>query len=114
MRVEMKNIIGKTVKGIIDRPMGTCHPRYPDLVYSINYGYVEGVVSGDGQEQDAYVFGSDKPLEAFEGKVIAVYHRFNDTENKWIVSLDGSDYSDEEILKTIHFQERFFEGELLR
>ena len=110
----MQSVIGKTVKGIIDRPIGVCHPRYPDLVYSINYGYVEGVIAGDGQEQDAYVFGSDKPLEAFEGKVIAIYHRFNDNENKWIVSLDGFDYSDEEILKTIHFQERFFEGELIR
>ena len=110
----MSRIIGKTVKGIIDRPLGSRHPKYPDLIYPINYGYVEGVFSGDGQEQDVYVFGSDKPIKTFKGKVIAIYHRFHDSEDKWIVSLDGSDYSDEEILQVIHFQEQFFEGELLR
>ena len=46
--------------------------------------------------------------------VIAIYHRINDNEDKWIVSLDGSDYSDEEILKMIQFQEQYFEGELIK
>ena len=111
---QTKNIIGKTVRGIIDRPIGSHHPDYPDLIYPINYGYVEGVIAEDGDFQDAYVFGTDKPIEKFKGKVIAVYHRFNDVEDKWIVSLDGSYYSDEEILKTIHFQEKYFKGELIR
>lgn len=110
----MKTIIGKTVKGIIDRPLGSRHPRYPDLIYPVNYGYVEGIFAPDGEEQDVYVLGSDRPLETFEGKVIAVYHRFNDVEDKWIVSLDGRDYTDEEILSAISFQERYFEGELVR
>ena len=26
---------------------------------------------------------------------ISVYHRFNDVEDKWIVTLDGSNYSDD-------------------
>lgn len=110
----MKKIIGKTVKGIIDRPIGSRHPQYANMIYPINYGYVEGMTAGDGEEQDVYVFGSDQPIETFEGSVIAVYHRINDHENKWIVSLDGSDYSDDEILRTIHFQEQFFQGELVR
>ena len=110
----MQTIIGKTVKGIIDRPLGSCHPSFPDMVYPINYGYIEGVIADDGEEQDAYVFGTDKPIDTFEGKVIAVYHRFNDVEDKWIVSLDGSDYSDDEILESIHFQEKYYEGELIR
>ncbi|MCR5671916.1 MAG: inorganic pyrophosphatase [Butyrivibrio sp.] len=110
----MQTIIGKTVKGIIDRPLGSCHPQFPDMVYPINYGYIEGIVAGDGKEQDAYVLGTDKPIDEFEGKVIAVYHRFNDVEDKWIVSLDGSDYSDDEILRLIHFQEQYYKGELLR
>ena len=68
----------------------------------------------DGEEQDVYVLGTDAPLETFEGKVIAVYHRLNDLEDKWIVTLDGTDYSDEEILQAIHFQEQFFKGILIR
>ena len=52
--------------------------------------------------------------ETFKGKVIAVYHRTNDTEDKWIVSVDGKDYTDEEILKLIEFQEKYFDGYLFR
>ena len=110
----INDVIGKNVKGNIDRPIGSRHPRHPDMIYPINYGYVEGIIAGDGEEQDVYVFGTDKPLLTFEGKVIAVYHRFNDVEDKWIVSLDGRDFSDEEILSKIHFQEQYFEGELIR
>ena len=107
-------VIGSVVKGTVDRPLGSTHPNHSDMIYPINYGYVKGVIAGDGQEQDVYILGTDKPIEMFEGKVIAVYHRFDDVEDKWIVSLDGSDYSDDEILQTIHFQEQYYEGELVR
>lgn len=110
----MKSIIGETVSGVIDRPAGSRHPRYPDMIYPVNYGYVQGVFAGDGMEQDVYVLGADGPLERFEGKVIAVYHRFNDAEDKWIVSIDGADRSDAEILRAISFQEQYFDGELIR
>ena len=107
-------IIGRLVRGTIDRPAGTSHPRYPALVYPINYGYVDGIFAGDGAEQDVYLFGTEEPLEQFEGKVIAVWHRFDDVEDKWIVSLDGKDIADDEILRGIFFQERFFCGKLYR
>ena len=58
--------------------------------------------------------GAEGPIENFEGRVIAIYHRSDDVEDKWIVSLDERDYSDEEILEAIRFQERFFRGELIR
>lgn len=110
----MKSIIGKSVRGKIDRPVGSRHPRFQDLIYPINYGYVEGVFAGDGKEHDVYILGADRPLETFEGKVIAVYRRFNDDEDKWIVSLDETEYTDEEIMQTIYFQEQYFDGVLIR
>ena len=94
--------------------MWSSHPNYPEMVYPINYGYVEGLLAADGEEQDVYVLGAERPIETFEGVVIAVYHRFNDVEDKWIVSIDGSDYSDADILKAIAFQEQYYEGELIR
>lgn len=108
------HIIGKTVKGTVDRPLGTLHPRHPKMVYPINYGYVDGVFAGDGMEQDVYLFGTDEPLKNFEGKVIAVWHRFDDVEDKWIVSLDGEDVTEEKILADISFQEQFFYGKLYK
>lgn len=110
----MLSIIGTRVTGTIDRPLGSRHPQHPDMVYPVNYGFVHGVFAGDGEEQDVYVLGTDKPIRSFEGTVIAVYHRLDDAEDKWIVSLDGTDYSDEEILEAIWFQEQYFEGELIR
>ena len=113
-REYVKTIIGAVVTGTVDRPLGSAHPNYPDMIYPINYGYVDGIFASDGEEQDVYILGVDEPLKAFTGKVIAVYHRTNDIEDKWIVSVDGKDYSDEEILKRIEFQEKYYEGILLR
>lgn len=43
---------------VIDRPRGTAHPRYPDVVYPLDYGYLEGTTSGDGGGIDVWL-GSD-------------------------------------------------------
>lgn len=62
--------------------------------------------------KSVYLLGVNEPLETFEGMVIAVYHRYNDVEDKWIVTPVGMDFSEEEILKAIEFQEKYFEGRL--
>ena len=97
-----------------DRPLGTSHHRFPDLVYPVNYGYVDNVMGGDGAEQDVYILGVDAPLATFRGVVTAVYHRHNDNEDKWIVVPDGMQgtFTKEDILDKIQFQEKFFDGEL--
>ena len=105
-------ILGKRVSGTIDRPLGSSHPRHPEMVYPVNYGYVDGVIGGDGAEQDVYVLGTDQPLQTFTGTVVAVLHRLNDCEDKWIVSLDGRKYSETEIENAVRFQEQYFMGEL--
>ena len=48
-------LIGKRVTVKIDRPMGSYHPKHKDIFYPINYGYIEGIMAPDGEEQDAYV-----------------------------------------------------------
>lgn len=111
---DYRSIIGKTVTGIIDRPIGSPHPRFPKTIYPVNYGYVEEIFAGDGKEQDIYLFGTDTPVTRFKGKVIAVYHRFNDSEDKWIVSLNDDPIPDEKILGDIFFQEQYYYGKLYR
>ena len=110
--MDYSDVLGTTVSGKIDRPLGTAHPRHPEMIYPINYGYVDGVFAGDNAEQDVYVFGADQPLETYTGKVVAVYHRLNDNEDKWIVSLNGETIQTEDILEAISFQEQYFMGEL--
>lgn len=114
MRNDYPEIIGCKVYGIIDRPIGSCHPHDKEMIYPINYGYVKNVFAEDGEEQDIYLLGVDVPVNMFEGCVIAVYRRSDDIEDKWIVSADGKDYPDEVILEKIAFQEQFFHGKLLR
>ena len=107
-------MIGKSVRVIIDRPLGSSHPKFSETVYELNYGYVPGIVGGDGEEQDAYVLGVPYAISEFYGKVIAIVHRADDVEEKWIVAPLDMDFSDEEILKSINFQEKYFNVTLKR
>lgn len=101
-------MIGQTVTVVVDRPLGSSHPAYPDMVYPVNYGYVPGVMAGDGEEQDAYLLGIDVPVALFTGTVIAVIHRADDTEDKWVVAPSGMVFTEEEIEKQVRFQEQYF------
>ena len=101
-------MIGNKVKVIIDRPLGTYHPNHPDIFYTVNYGYIEGTISQDGEEQDAYILGIDKPLKEFTGVVLAIVNRLNDVEDKWIVVPEGVSFTKEEIIKQVEFQEKYF------
>ncbi len=39
----------------IDRPRGSRHPVFPEIIYPIDYGYINGTLAGDGQEIDVFV-----------------------------------------------------------
>ena len=54
-----KDYIGKIVDVVMDRPLGTKHPKH-GFIYEVNYGYIPNTISGDGEELDAYVLGQDK------------------------------------------------------
>ena len=75
-------MIGATVTVTVDRPLGSYHPEHKDMYYPVNYGYIKGITAPDGEEQDAYILGVDKPVSKFTGKVIAIVHRYNDVEEK--------------------------------
>ncbi len=60
---------------MVDRPIGSFHPKHPNIQYPINYGYIEGLMGGDGEEQDVYILGPKEPLKEWKGKVIAIIHR---------------------------------------
>ncbi len=107
-----KSLIGKILTVTMDRPLGSKHPKH-GFIYPINYGYIEGIISGDGEELDAYVLGEHKPLEKFKGKVIAIIHRINDDDDKLVIT-NGKNYTDEQIRALTDFQEQYFESKILR
>ena len=105
-------MIGDIITVTVDRPLGSYHPEYGDMYYPVNYGYVEGIIAPDGEEQDAYILGVDKPVKIFTGKIIAIVHRKDDVEEKWVVCPEDQTFSKEEIMKQIDFQEKFFHSEI--
>ena len=105
-------MIGKTVRVVVDRPLGSYHPKHKDIYYSVNYGYIEGIMAPDGEEQDAYILGVSQPVKEFVGTVIAIIHRFDDVEEKWVVAPENSSYTKDEIMKQVAFQEQYFRTEI--
>lgn len=113
LQIVHRPIIGSTVTVTVDRPLGSYHPKHQDLYYPINYGYIEGTMAPDGEEQDAYILGINEPVDKFTGKVIAIVRRKDDIEEKWIVVPDGMTFSKEEIRQQIHFQEQYFDSDVI-
>ena len=109
-----RTYLGQTVTVTMDRPLGSAHPKYPERIYPINYGYIEGTTSGDGEALDAYVLGVTEPLQSFTGTVCAIIHRTNDDDDKLVVAPPQVQLSDADIRAATHFQEQFFQSELWR
>ena len=99
--------------GYIDGVKGSHHPVYKDLCYPINYGYIDGVMAPDGEEQDAYIIGVDEPVKKFTGKVVAIIHRKDDIEDKWVACPENMTYTKSEICSMVYFQEQYFDYEVI-
>lgn len=105
-------MIGDIVTVIVDRPIGSYHPKYKEMYYPINYGYVEGITAPDGEEQDAYILGVNIPVKEYTGKIIAIIHRHNDIEEKWVIAPENMNFTIEEIKEQVDFQEQYFQFEI--
>ena len=106
----VKSYLGKTVDIKIDRPIGYVHKKENySLTYPINYGYLPGVIGGDGEELDVYLLGVDKPVTEYRVKIIGIAHRENDIEDKLIAAPVGLNFTKEEIEQAINFQEQYYE-----
>jgi len=70
------------LKGVeLDRPKHATHPGYPEIVYPIDYGFVPGTISADGEEQDIFVGSASNGLVA---AIFTVDVRKGDKECKLI------------------------------
>lgn len=107
------SIIGKEVNVTIDRKIGSYHPKHKDIFYTVNYGYIKGIMAPDGEWQDAYILGISQPINEFTGIVIAIIHRKDDIEDKWIVAAEGTDFTKYEIWEQVKFQEQYFDCEII-
>lgn len=105
--VRLESLIGTQIRVLVDRPLGSSHPMH-GFLYPLNYGFLPGTVSGDGEAIDAYILGVDYAIRRFKGEVIAVLERAEEDDPKLIVVEKGRSYTDDEILAATHFQEQHF------
>lgn len=112
-KAQVKSYLGKIVVIGIDRPIGYVHKKENySLTYPINYGYVPGVLGGDGEELDVYLLGVSEAVEEYECEIIAIVHRHNDVEDKLVGAPVGIRFTKEEIEKEICFQEQYYDTEI--
>lgn len=67
----------------------------------------------DGEEQDAYILGVNEAVWQFTGEIIAVVHRKDDVEEKWVVAPEGLTFTKEEIWEQLRFHEQYFDSEIM-
>ena len=107
------SFLGKTVDIVVDRPLGHVHKSGAySIVYPLNYGYIPGVIGGDGEEIDVYLLGISEPVAEYTAKIIAIVHRKNDEEDKLVAAPCDKTFSKEDVEKAVAFQEQFFETEI--
>ena len=108
-RSDAYSYLGKRVEIGIDRPIGYLHRKgEKTLLYPINYGFLPGIIGGDGEELDVYVLGADRPLESTVGKIVGIVYREDDIEDKLIASIDNTYRTAEEMARAIEFQEKYY------
>ena len=105
----VKSYLGKTVDIKIDRPIGYVHKKENYcLTYPINYGYIPGVIGGDGEELDVYLLGVNEPVTEYKAQIIGIAHREDDVEDKLIAAPTDMVFYQNEIAEAIHFQEQYY------
>ena len=105
----VKSYLGETIGIKIDHPIGYVHKKENyNLTYPINYGYIPGVIGGDGEELDVYLLGVNEPVTEYKAKIIGIAHREDDVEDKLIAAPVELNFTKEEIEQVIYFQEQYY------
>lgn len=107
----IKSYLGKTMVLNIDRPIGHIYPEYPDLVYPVNYGYLD-VLGDNSVKLDVYLLGVNVPVREYTARIIGIVHHQNNVEDRLVAAPEGVNFTKDEIKKAIYFQEQYYENEI--
>ena len=93
---------------VIDRPKGSAHPRFPDFIYKVDYGYLKDTASMDGSGIDVWVGSGDKKIDAIMCIVDLVKR-----DSKIKILIGCTEEEKLEIYKT-HNETEYMKGILIR
>ena len=110
--LEFWNAIDKLVSDseiVIDRPKGARHPKYPDMLYEVDYGYLKGTSAMDGGGIDIWK-GTDEGQKV-DAIMCTVDLLKKDTEIKILI---GCTEIEKEKIYYFHNSSEYMKGILLR
>ena len=91
---------------VVDRPRGSSHPRYPDEIYPLDYGYLENTTSSDSGGMDVWLGSLNKSINDNAAKtltgILCTFDRLKrDAEIKLLI---GCNEEDIQIILDFHNQ----------
>lgn len=92
---------------VIDRPKGSSHPKYPDFIYRVDYGYLKNTASMDGAGIDVWVGSGERKIDAIMC-IVDLLKR--DSEIKILI---GCTKEEKAIVYETHNESEFMKGILI-
>ncbi|MDE6748046.1 MAG: inorganic pyrophosphatase [Lachnospiraceae bacterium] len=93
---------------VIDRPKGTAHPKYPDFIYKVDYGYLKNTSSMDGAGIDVWVGSGNKRIDAI---MCTVDLMKRDSEIKILI---GCTEGEKQLIYQTHNESPYMKGIMIR
>ena len=93
---------------VIDRPKGSAHPRFPDFIYRVDYGYLKDTSSMDGDGIDVWVGNDGKQIDAV---MCIVDLMKKDSEIKILI---GCTEEEKKLIYETHNESEHMKGILIR
>ena len=94
---------------VIDRPRGSAHPRYPSMIYEVDYGYVQGTSSMDGGGID--VWRGSLPTDRVDAIICTVDVLKRDSEIKLLIGCTEQEVS---WIYAFHNKSEYMKGILIK
>lgn len=98
----------RTSEIVIDRPRGSAHPRYPEMIYPVDYGYLKDSASMDGQGIDVWRGSGEKRIDAI---ICTVDLLKRDSEIKLLL---GCTEEEKQLIYELHNDSEYMKGVLIR
>lgn len=93
---------------VIDRLKGTAHPKCPDFIYKVDYGYLKNTSSMDGAGIDVWIGSGEKKIDAI---MCIVDLMKRDSEIKILI---GCTEEEKQIVYQTHNETEYMKGILIR
>jgi inorganic pyrophosphatase len=103
------DLLVQTSEIVIDRPKGSVHPKYPDFLYEVDYGYLKNTTSMDGGGID--VWKGTNQEEIIDAIICTVDLSKKDSEIKILI---GCTEEEKEKIYRIHNASEYMKGILIR